>query len=182
MRARAGVSRFRDMRVGHLFGPFGIGGRAFFVACRLVSSALRGPGRPRPRADLLAPSGCPSSRKAHVPSTDRVVPLGAVRGGLRLLLRGSLLPKDVDTIRFLCHAHPDAAPRVRVILMHGELRGAQSEISPELREALERCFLSFLRRVSLPRVSDSPYSTQWEWSAHRDALTCLTDPADSIPS
>jgi hypothetical protein len=79
-------------------------------------------------------------------------------------------------VRFLCDVDKSLALRARVIAFHQGSRVPVTEISPELRTALERCFVSFLRRLPLLQVGDTHIPTVWEWSAHADALTCLSGP------
>jgi hypothetical protein len=100
----------------------------------------------------------------------------SVSGGLRLLLHGGLLPEGVGTVRFVCDVDEKQRLHAQVIVIRRGVRVPVGEIAPELRIALERCFVRLLHRLRLFNVGDAIVPTVWEWSAQSDALTRLAAP------
>lgn len=101
----------------------------------------------------------------------------SVGGGLRLLLHGGLLPENVGTVRFVCDVNENQGLHAQVIVFRRGVRVPVGELAPELRIALERCFVRLLHRLRLFKVGDAIPPTVWEWSAQSDALTRLAEPA-----
>jgi hypothetical protein len=88
------------------------------------------------------------------------IPLRAAHGGLRVLLRGALLPSNVKVIRFVRYGDSEGKPAIRV-LADGS---GPIELPLRLRRALGHCFLRFLSRVQTERRIKAPREGDWEWS------------------
>ena len=94
-------------------------------------------------------------------------PVPVVRGGLRPLLLGGVLPGGVETLQFVCDLDAARHLRITLIALHGTGHFCTGEIPDALRVALERCFFRCLNRM---RPGWTPVDGQvelWEWSAAR---------------
>jgi hypothetical protein len=105
-----------------------------------------------------------------------------VGGGLRLLLKGGVLPVGVESLQFVCDLDEARGIRIIVIALHGAGHFRTCGIADELRAALERCFLRCLNRT---RPGWTPVYGQvdiWEWSAARpDSLRHRSRSREVLP-
>jgi hypothetical protein len=95
------------------------------------------------------------------------VPLPEIGGGLRLLLKGGLLPKGVESLQFVCDLDEARETHITVVALHKTDAYPTCEIANELRMALESCFLRFLNRMRPSWGPTSGHADIWEWSASR---------------
>jgi hypothetical protein len=95
------------------------------------------------------------------------VPLPVISGGLRLLLKGGLLPKGVESLQFVCALDEARETRITVVALHKTDAYPTCGIANELRVALESCFLRFLSRARPSWGPASGHADIWEWSASR---------------
>ena len=96
------------------------------------------------------------------------VSLPVVGGGLRLLLRGGVLPVGVESLQFVCDLDRERGMHITIIALHEAGHSHTCEMADDLRLALERCFLRFLNRRR--RTDWAPLDGQvdiWEWAAAR---------------
>lgn len=111
------------------------------------------------------------------------VSLREIGGGLRLLLKGGLLPVGVESLQFVCDLDQARGVRTTIIALQGAGRFRTCEMGDELRLALARCFLRCLNRA---RPAWAPVDGQvdiWEWSAARpDSLTYRRRRREVLPA
>jgi hypothetical protein len=95
------------------------------------------------------------------------IPQPVVGGGLRLLLKGGVLPVGVESLQFVCDVDEARGIRITIMTLHGAGHFRTCEIADELRVALGRCFQRCLNRT---RPGWAPVDGKvdiWEWSAAR---------------
>ncbi len=105
----------------------------------------------------------PSKKLGLLVSRSPPSQVSKANGGLRSLLTRGVLPNRIDSVRFVCDRDEAQARRVTVNATGLGKKAQRTALSPELRAALERCFLRFHARSGFAWSATATHPEVWEW-------------------